>query len=66
MAYNRHVAVSLMRDAGVPASLVASIMGHTIAVEDAHYYQSQLSAQREAMETMDSYIMKHTTPKGKN
>lgn len=64
MAYNRHIAVSLMRDAGVPASLVASIMGHTIAVEDAHYYQSQLSAQREAMDTMDAYIVEHTTPKG--
>jgi integrase len=63
MAYNRHIAVSLMRDAGVPASLVASIMGHTIAVEDAHYYQSQLSAQREAMATMDDYIVEHTTPK---
>ena len=63
MAYNRHIAVSLMRDAGVPASLVASIMGHTIAVEDMHYYQSQLSAQREAMETMDTYIVEHTTPK---
>jgi integrase len=63
MAYNRHIAVSLMRDAGVPASLVASIMGHTIAVEDAHYYQSQLSAQRDAMATMDDYIVEHTTPK---
>ena len=63
MQYNRHIAVSIMRDAGINDSLVSSIMGHTIAVENKHYYQSQLSAQRDAMEQMDTYIVEHTTPK---
>lgn len=56
MLYNRHIAVSLMRDAGIPASLVAAIMGHTIAVEDEHYYQSQISEQSKAINTLNRFI----------
>jgi integrase len=53
MAYNRHIAVTLLRDAGVAPSIVAVIMGHTIAVEDKKYYHAQLSAQQEAFQKLD-------------
>ena len=53
MNYNRHIAVSMMRDAGINESLTASIMGHSITVENKVYYQSQLTAQKTALDTMD-------------
>jgi integrase len=53
MLYNRHIAVTLLRDAGVPAGVVSAMMGHTIVVEDAKYYQSQISAQQKAMTKID-------------
>ena len=53
MLYNRHIAVSTMRDAGINPSLVASMMGHSITVEDEAYYQSQLTAQKAALDAMD-------------
>ena len=53
MLYNRHITVSIMRDAGINPSLVASMMGHSITVEDETYYQSQLTAQKTALDTMD-------------
>ncbi|MFT8705294.1 tyrosine recombinase XerC [Bifidobacterium aquikefiricola] len=65
MSYNRHIAVSIMRDSGASASAVSTIMGHSIAVEDSIYYQPQTTAQRDAMAAMDAYITTTTTKKTK-
>lgn len=64
MAFNRHIAVTLLRDAGINENLVAAMMGHNIAIEDRHYYQSQLSAQAAATAQLNGeiqrYMQQHT------
>lgn len=56
MEYTRHVAITLMRDVGIPEWLVAQIVGHTVAVENAVYYHSRPSAQYEALQKLDEGI----------
>jgi len=52
IGFNRHIAVTLMLDQGTPQAVVAGMMGHTIVVENQHYYAPQQAAQRKALDQM--------------
>lgn len=52
VGYLRKISVTIMRDKGVPDSVVAAMMGHTTMVEDQHYYAPQLNAQAEAVKRL--------------
>lgn len=53
IGYNRHITTTMLLDAGTPQHIVATIMGHTAAVENAHYYHPQETAQRDALGQID-------------
>lgn len=52
IGYLRKISVTIMRDEGVPDSVVSAMMGHTTTVEDQHYYAPQLNAQAEAVKKL--------------
>lgn len=52
IGYLRKISVTIMRDKGVPDSVVSAMMGHTTTVEDQHYYSPQIAAQAEAVKKL--------------
>jgi len=52
IGFNRHIAVTLLLDAGTPQHIVAAMMGHTALVENLHYYAPQEKAQRAALDDL--------------
>jgi len=56
IGFNRHISVTLMLDQGAPQAVVAGMMGHTIVVENAHYYAPQQAAQRKALDQMGKIL----------
>ncbi len=58
VGYLRKISITLLRDSGVPDSVVAAMMGHTPVVEDRHYYAPQFKAQADAIDKLATAIQK--------
>lgn len=63
VGWTRHIATTLLLDSGAPQAVVAAMMGHTAAVENAHYYAPQSKPQRAALDSLQKNMPMETAPR---